>query len=145
MTAYTEELQARIPQDEYRAVIGQEFCELSYDFLCFVDIYKHLSKIIPKDKIVIDFGCYLAAQSYFFTEHKGYIGVDVVDMVRFSPANAVHYVMTIQDFLKTELPHLFAECGKRAFMAVCSYVPDFDATEQVRELFPNVFCYYPSS
>ena len=46
MTAYTEELQARIPQDEYRAVIGQEFCELSYDFLGFVDIYKHLSKII---------------------------------------------------------------------------------------------------
>lgn len=77
MTAYTEELRARIPQDEYRAVIGQEFCELSYDFLGFVDIYKHLSKIIPKDKIVIDFGCYLAAQSYFFTEHKGYIGVDV--------------------------------------------------------------------
>ena len=120
-----KELRSLIPDDEYHEVMSQDMCELDSEFLGFVDVYKNLSRIIPKGSIVIDFGCYLAAQSYFFARHKMYIGVDVVSMRRFTPPNSVHYTMSIQNF------------------AICSYVPDFQATEMVRKTFPNVFCYYP--
>lgn len=138
-----EELRALIPNQEYHDVLSQEMCELEFDFLGFVDVYKSLSELIPKNHIVIDFGCYLAAQNYFFSEHKQYIGVDVVDMRRFTPANAVHYVSSIQDFIANEVPKLYEGHNKLKFCAICSYVPDFKATELVRNTFPNVFCYYP--
>lgn len=118
-------------------------CELDSEFLGFVDVYKNLSRIIPKGSIVIDFGCYLAAQSYFFARHKMYIGVDVVSMRRFTPPNSVHYTMSIQNFIQIEVPKLFEEYDELKLCAICSYVPDFQATEMVRKTFPNVFCYYP--
>lgn len=138
-----KELRSMIPRDEYRDVLSQDMCELDHDFLGFVDIYKSLSDIIPLDSIIIDFGCNLAAQSYYFLRHKQYIGVDVVDMKRFTPHNAVHYTMSIQDFLQTKVPNLFEQYKKLKLCAICSYVPDFQATEMVRKAFPNVFCYYP--
>ena len=137
-------LKPLIPDNEYRAVMMQDMCELEPDFLGFVDVYKPLSELIPKGKTVIDFGCYLAAQSYFFAEHKGYIGVDVVEMQRFTPKNAVHYTISIQEFLEKELPKLLEEHNESHFCAICSYVPDFKATALVRQTFSNVFCYYPS-
>lgn len=137
------ELRPLIPEEEYQAVLLQDECELEYDFLGFIDIYKNLSELIPKSSIVIDFGCYLAAQSYFFVNHRKYIGVDVVDMQRFSPPNATHYIMSIQRFLQEEAPKLFKDHKRLEFCAICSYVPDFKATEMVRAMFPNVFCYYP--
>ena len=137
-------LRPLIPDDEFMTVMTQDMCELEPDFLGFVDIYKPLSELIPKGKTVIDFGCYLAAQSYFFAEHKCYIGVDVVDMKRFTPPNAVHYISSIQNFIANEVPKLFQEHGEGHYCAICSYVPDFKATELVRKTFLNVFCYYPS-
>ena len=121
----------------------QDRCELGRDFLGFVDIYGSLCDLIPENMVVIDFGCYLAAQSYFFTKHKKYIGVDVVRMKRFTPFNAEHYVMPIQDFIKNEAQRLCDTYGKENIFAICSYVPDFGATEMVREYFSNVCCYYP--
>lgn len=59
-----KELRSLIPDDEYHEVMSQDMCELDSEFLGFVDVYKNLSRIIPKGSIVIDFGCYLAAQSY---------------------------------------------------------------------------------
>lgn len=123
--------------------MSQDMCELDSEFLGFVDVYKNLSRIIPKGSIVIDFGCYLAAQSYFFARHKMYIGVDVVSMRRFTPPNSVHYTMSIQNFIQIEVPKLFEEYDELKLCAICSYVPDFQATEMVRKTFPNVFCYYP--
>ena len=136
------ELHALIPKQEYQDILSQDMCELEPDFLGFVDVYKSLSELIPKHYIIIDFGCYLAAQSYFFSEHERYIGVDVVDMRRFTPQNATHYVSSIQDFIANEVPKLFCKHNKLMYCAICSYVPDFKATELVRETFPNVFCYY---
>jgi len=138
-----KELRLLIPPEEYRAVLSQEYCELEFDFLGFVDIYKSLSEIIPKSAAVIDFGCYLAAQSYFFQAHKRYIGVDVVDMQRFTPHNAEHYVGTIQSYLQNELPKLLDTHDIMEYFAICSYVPDFKATAFVRDKFPQCFCYYP--
>lgn len=138
-----KELRSLIPDDEYHEVMSQDMCELDSEFLGFVDVYKNLSRIIPKGSIVIDFGCYLAAQSYFFGRHKMYIGVDVVSMRRFTPPNSVHYTMSIQNFIQIEVPKLFEEYDELKLCAICSYVPDFQATEMVRKTFPNVFCYYP--
>lgn len=138
-----KELRSLIPDDEYHEVMSQDMCELDSEFLGFVDVYKNLSRIIPKGSIVIDFGCYLAAQSYFFARHKMYIGVDVVSMRRFTPPNSVHYTMSIQNFIQIEVPKLFEEYDELKLFAICSYVPDFQATEMVRKTFPNVFCYYP--
>lgn len=138
-----KELHSLIPDDEYHEVMSQDMCELDSEFLGFVDVYKNLSRIIPKGSIVIDFGCYLAAQSYFFARHKMYIGVDVVSMRRFTPPNSVHYTMSIQNFIQIEVPKLFEEYDELKLCAICSYVPDFQATEMVRKTFPNVFCYYP--
>ena len=138
-----KELRSLIPDDEYHEVMSQDMCELDSEFLGFVDVYKNLSRIIPKGSIVIDFGCYLAAQSHFFARHKMYIGVDVVSMRRFTPPNSVHYTMSIQNFIQIEVPKLFEEYDELKLCAICSYVPDFQATEMVRKTFPNVFCYYP--
>jgi len=138
-----KELRSLIPDDEYHEVMSQDMCELDSEFLGFVDVYKNLSRIIPKGSIVIDFGCYLAAQSYFFARHKMYNGVDVVSMRRFTPPNSVHYTMSIQNFIQIEVPKLFEEYDELKLCAICSYVPDFQATEMVRKTFPNVFCYYP--
>ena len=142
-TRCLKELRSLIPDDEYHEVMSQDMRELDFEFLGFVDVYKNLSRIIPKGSIVIDFGCYLAAQSDFFARHKMYIGVDVVNIQRFTPANAVHYIMSIQKFIQTEVPKLFEEYDELKLCAICSYVPDFQATEMVRKTFPNVFCYYP--
>ena len=138
------ELLQLIPSEEARAILSQPECELEPDFLGFVNSYYALSKIIPHEATVIDFGCYLAAQSYFFKDHKQYIGVDVVDWLkRFQPANATHYYESIQDFLQNTFPKLPHSDNDLEYFAICSYVPDFAATEMVRKTFKNVFCFYP--
>lgn len=140
----TDILRLEIPQKEIDEILSQKECELQPDFLGFVNVYEPLSNLIPEHKIVIDFGCYLAAQSYFFQDHKAYIGVDRVNMKRFTPENALHCEMSIQEFIANELPILLEKHDIDDFCAICSYVPDREATKLVRETFPNVFCYYPS-
>ena len=138
-----KELKTLIPKEEIKSVMSQPECELEPDFLGFVNVYQPLNKLIPENCIVIDFGCYLAPQAYFFQNHRGYIGVDMVDMKRFTPANARHYVCSIQDFIKNQVPKLFQEHDNLSYFAICSYVPDQKATELVRKTFQNVCCYYP--
>ena len=140
-----DDLRSLIPSGEMKQVMFQRECELAENFLGFIHVYKALSVVIPKSKIVIDFGCYLAAQSYYFAEHNKYIGVDTVQLKRFSPKNAVHYVMSIQEFIKNELETLFSANDPMDFFAICSFVPDDNATKLVRETFPNVCCYYLSA
>ena len=97
-----KELRSLIPDDEYHEVMSQDMCELDSEFLGFVDVYKNLSRIIPKGSIVIDFGCYLAAQSNLFVRDKVYIGVDVVSMRRYTPPNSEHNTMSIKNYIKKE-------------------------------------------
>ena len=141
---FTKYLRLLIPDDEMEEILSQDECELQPDFLGFVNVYEPLSNLIPPNKIVIDFGCYLAAQSYFFQEHKAYIGVDPIKMKRFEPSNAAHFEMTAQFFIRHVLPKFLKEYDIDDFCAICSYVNDREATKLVRETFPNVFCYYPS-
>lgn len=102
-------------------------------------VYKSLSEIIPKHYAVVDLGCYVAAQSYLFKDYKKYIGVDVCNLERFNPSNSEHYVCSIQDFIKNEAHKLDLD----ETFAICSYVPDFEATTLAREHFKNIMVYYP--
>lgn len=138
------ELKNKIPEEEYNLVISQPTCELDSSFLGFINVYKGLSQIIPKECIVIDFGCNLAAQSYFFKDFEKYIGVDTVKERRFKPKNCTHYICSIQEFIESELVGLFDGKENLDFFAICSYVPDENATELVRKTFKNVFCFYPN-
>lgn len=138
-------LRALIPEAESRELLNQLYCELEPDFLGFCDIYEGLAGIIPPGMTVIDFGCYMAPQAYFFQRHKAYIGVDTCGLKRFTPSNAKHYVCSIQDFIRDEYPKLQADLKPTGYFAICSYVPDMEAAKLVRETFGNVFCYYPSA
>ncbi|MGF7011999.1 hypothetical protein M2146_002553 [Lachnospiraceae bacterium PF1-22] len=106
----------------------------------FLQTYKAVTLFTPKHFTIIDFGCYLAAQSYYFEDYKEYIGVDVVKLKRFTPQNATHIVSDIESFIN-EHAHEF---DLDQTLAICSYVPDRKATKLVRETFPNTICFYPS-
>ena len=134
------EIKSKIPADEYNAVMNQCKCEYEYDFLGFLEVYKAASMFVPKHRTIIDFGCYLSAQAYFFAEHSKYIGVDVVDLKRFTTDNAEHYICTIQDWIKQH-PEMANDDN---VFAICSYVPDREAQDLVRNTYKNCLIYYPS-
>lgn len=127
-----------------RSLCHRTGANLNPSFLGFINIYKSLSELIPQNKIVIDFGCYLAAQSYLFAGHRQYIGVDVVKMRRFSPPNSIHYTMSIKQYIENEVPQLFSAHDPLTYCAICSYVPDFRETELVRKPFPMYFVITPA-
>ena len=129
-----------IPSEEYREVLEQPECEydIAAGFFGFLEPYEAVAEFVPKNRIIIDFGCYLAYQSYLFKDHKKYIGVDVVNMKRFTPKNAEHYVCTIQEFIKNN-----SDLVKEEVFAICSYVPDDEAREMVKNTFEDCLIYYP--
>ena len=129
-----------IPAEEFNRVTGCYDCEYDWEFLGFTDIYKSLVAIIPKHYTIADMGCYCAAQAYYFIGHRQYIGVDVYEGERFKPANAVHYVKTIQRFIAEDAKNI----DLKTCFAICSYIPDSDAVEKVRRTFDNLFVYYPA-
>lgn len=131
----TAELFRIIPKDILKTVINSGDCGLEYDFACFEDAYKVIRDTVPKDFVICDMGCYMAAQSYYFANFAGYIGVDHYDILtipgyipplRFAGhPNTKHYQCSIQDFLRTHLTEM--DLSKTYFVA--SYVPDIEATE----------------
>lgn len=131
-----------IPQKEYKEIISQCECELDFSFLGFIQVYNSILDFVPKYYTIIDLGCYLAAQSYFFKDYKQYIGVDSCDLIRFSPKNSKHYVKTIQEFINNDLPSL--NLNLKTTFAICSFVPDDDAIELARKTFNNILVYYPA-
>ncbi len=143
-------LKSLIPKDELIFVCSQRYCEFDRDFLGFISEYRSVSEFLPKDMTVIDLGCYLAAQSYFFTQFSEYIGVDIVGesnpvfpLKRFSAKNATHYEMSIKDFLKNVAPSILTENKNEKVAVVMNYVPDFTVTDEVLKTFKNVFINYP--
>lgn len=115
---------------------------VDYTHMGFTHVYKSLLNIVPKHFTIIDLGCCYAPQCYYFKDYKQYIGVDVEDEERFAIHNTTHYVMSIQRFIKEELPKL--NLNPKQCFAICSYVPDDEATELARRTFPNILVYYPN-
>lgn len=144
-----DELKAEIPAEMLNQMFAYPFCELDDSFLGFIEQYQALSVIVPREMIVVDCGCHLAAQSWYFKDHRGYIGVDKFDAggsdryYRITPPNGSHYFKTIQDFIAEDVPQLFKENDPMQFFAICNYVNDSAAVELVRKTFPSLFCFYP--
>ena len=130
-----------IPYDEFERVMRYEDCELDLSFLGFTRDYEALSTIVPLNFTIVDLGCYLAAQSYFFTHHKAYIGVDVVEADRFTPHNAEHYVGSIQSFI-ANIDRWDLDLDKT--FAIMNFVPDWNARDLVKQTFKNLYVFYPA-
>lgn len=129
-----------IPIKEVNEKLSQDYCELDLEFAGFEYQYRAVANNVPDDYTIIDFGCYMAAQSYLFCNHEAYIGVDTVDHVeRFATENTTHYVISIQEFIKEELPKYQ---GKKVY-AICNYVSDADARDLVTMACENFMVYYP--
>ena len=134
------ELFSRIPVSQLLDVFNQDYCEVGPEFFGFTDIYRALAEIIPKHFTVIDLGCCYAAQAFYFEQHRFYYGVDIFTGKRFRTPNTIHFIKSIQRFLAEDLVGIDLD----ETFAICSYVPDWEAQQSVREAFPNVFVYYPS-
>ena len=139
----SEILLSRIPREEIER-LKDGMKEFSPDFMGFIDTYYYLSKIIPKDFVVIDFGAGWNAQSYFFTNHKKYIAVnphsEEGDDAMFCPPNCEIYRMTTLDFLNR------VNYPKEKVFAICNYVPNWynqDSIALVKANFRNIFTFYP--
>lgn len=121
-------------------VFNDNGADVDMCFMGFVAIYAALAEIIPKDRVIYDMGCAYAFQSWYFRDHKRYVGVDfmVSPRDRLFLGNAIHHNMTIKDFVKGEKienPHF----------AICSYVPPWhgDNEKIVRDTFRHMFIFYP--
>lgn len=127
---------------EAKAPFMAAFC---HEFTGFVEAYYHLSKIIPKDWTVIDFGAGYNAQSYFFTEHKRYIAINPLSGISeddgmFCPPNCDVYRMTTKQFIKNN------EYPRTNVFAICNFVPNWygeDSIKLVHAHFRNVYTFYP--
>ena len=119
--------------------------ELDYTFLGFEDVYKAVTLFVPKGKIIIDLGCSYAFQSWYFKDYKKYIGVDsgicCNDVLEIE--NSKFYFTSIQHFIKNVFPTIGYD--KKDVFAICSYVPDEEARQMVKEFFPYCLVYYPEA
>ena len=122
--------------DYLHNLLTQSNCEVDLEFPGFMDVYAQLSKFIPYDFTIIDFGCYIGLQAIYFRNHVKYIGVDSAPMINANLANTQYYLSDIYEFINN--PPI--EITSKMF-AICSYVP-IDTT-LIRQKFSNVFCYYP--
>ena len=118
--------------------------ECDYSFLGFEEIYKAVTLFVPKNKVIIDFGCAYAFQSWYFRDYKKYIGVDCgvkpEDVLKTD--NSEFFFMTIQDFCRKSFHSLGYSLDD--VFAICSYVPDDNARTLVRMCFPHCLVYYPT-
>jgi len=140
------ELYQLIPRDKLNHLFEHSTAgaELDYTFLCFEEIYKSVTTFVPKSFTIIDLGCAYATQSWYFRDYKRYIGVDISgnDDSVIHTVNSTYYFMSIQEFVEN-LSSL--ELDLNMVYAICSYVPDEQARELVRNTFKNCLVYYPKT
>ena len=142
------ELYTLIPKEKIDRVFETSetaSAELDYEFLGFENVYKAVTLFVPKDRIIIDFGCGYAFQSWYFKDYRKYIGVDVgreaEDVLNIlETGNSEFCHMRIQQFIAM-FPRMRYEVEE--VFAICSYVPDTGAQRLVRETFPHCLVYYP--
>lgn len=113
---------------------------MDLEFLGYVDAYFYMSKITPIDRVIYDIGCGWGFQSFFFKDHKKYIGIDefVKNDRQWQQPNAEYHHCSVKDFLEKN------SISKTHF-AICNFIPSFDVDngKLVRENFKDVYVYYP--
>lgn len=140
------ELFKLIPKEKIKKVFEASEtvgAECDFTFLGFEDVYKAATLFVPKSRVIIDFGCAYAFQSWYFRDYRKYIGVDngVKKNDVLKTENSDFYFMSIQNFIREIFPIL--GYMEEEIFAICSYVPDEEAREMVRKFFPYCLVYYP--
>lgn len=135
-----------IPKEELNRVFTNSqsaSAEIDSTFLCFDDEYKFVLEHTNPSDIIIDLGCAYNAQCWYFKNYQRYIAVDLpmFDDVRFNSGNVEFFIMSIQKFIKEELPKLHLDLNN--VVAVCNAVPDKEAQKLVEKTFPRHFVAYP--
>jgi hypothetical protein len=120
----------------------------SDNIMCGGATYYYLSRMIPKDWTVIDFGCAYNPQSYLFQNHKRHIAIEPKWLDKdflfeyFQAPNTELLFMTGQEFIENELPKLGLDLDKT--FDIVNYVPSGACNLMVRETFKNIWAYYPA-
>lgn len=140
-TVLWDELNQHYPK-ELGEVLECPNLEYSYDFIGFIEQYEALSRLIPNHWTVIDFGCYVGVQAYYFRNHIKYIGVDPFQGPRLRTENSEYHQLSISDYFKLFKPEPGVNLPTSTF-AICNFVPAYSGL--IRESFPNLFIYYPES
>jgi len=151
-TDYSHYIGSLIPDKEWQRVMKSDArTEIDINNCCCGfggRTYYNLSKMIPKDWTVIDFGCAYNPQSYLFTEHAKFVAIEPEILSEyycydhFQAPNTDFIFATGQKFIKDILPSMNLDL-KRVF-AICIFVPSDECCQMVRETFPNVFTFYPA-
>lgn len=115
------------------------WCDVAPQCLGSMSIYKALSEIIPKDRVIYDIGCAQAFQAWYFRDHLKYIGVCPLSGGRLTMPNSEHLEVTCGEFLASA-------AIDPVHFAICAYVPPWfneNAEELVRRAFDHIFVFYP--
>jgi len=138
----------KIPRNDKKRVFSQPMSDISCEFIGFLEPYWCLSKLIPKDWVVIDFGCSYNSQCYFFDKHKAYHAVEPIDTngqctELFHAENTIIHRCTTGEFLKNIFPTLNVDINK--CFAIVNNVPNWygeDSMKLVRDTFKNCYTFY---
>ena len=151
-TDYSHYISSLIPDGEWKRVMKSDAAaEIDSNNCCCGfggRTYYNLSKMIPKDWTVLDFGCAYNPQSYLFTEHAKFVAIEPEILLKdycydhFQAPNTDFIFATGQKFIKKILPSMNLDL-KHVF-AICNFVPSDECCQMVRETFPNVFTFYPA-
>jgi len=105
-------------------------------------IYEALAEIIPKGRVIYDFGASYGFQSWHFRNHKKYIAIQpehsntaMPDNTRFRTDNSIWFMGTIKQFFDK----FTIEQGS---FAICNAVPSTEV-ELVRKNCPYLYVNYP--
>lgn len=133
---------------ETRKKMSQDYCELDHTFMGFEDKYQLAADIVPKEKTIIDIGCYMGAQGYYFRDFPRYIGVDLPGtkdfyVERFEFNNTTHYENDGASWIKDVFPTLNLDL-KDVFV-ICSAVPNEPLNQLIKDTFPNHLVWYPGN
>ena len=142
---YENELKQSFPKEDVDRIFSQDGVDKDYDFKGFAMLYKWAGGAIPESMTVINIGCYLAPQCYYFRNHAKYIGVDSSDLERFKMENTEHYTGSIIAFVNDYGFKDMPKEERAKYYVICSR--EFSDTERwmMDELFgENHMTFYPS-
>lgn len=141
-------LMKKIPKEEKYRVFNQAMCDIDCEFVGFIQTYYVLSKLIPKDWTIFDFGCSYNAQCYFFDKHKEYHAIEPIGdngqcTELFHAENTIIHRCTTGEFLKFRFPKMDIDINK--CFAIVNNVPNWygeDSMKLVRDSFKNCYTFY---
>lgn len=147
---FNRKVYERIKETNQMNKLRHPCCEIEPDYLYMGELYNAVSIILPKDYIVIDFGCYMASQAFLFEDFKEYIGIDLFDKEscsifyyppeRFTTNNSLHFYSDISHALEID----YTKLSDKIF-AIMSAVPDpnNEYTNAILNKFSNAAIWYP--